>query len=134
MQENWLPVVGYEGFYEVSNCGRVRSITREVPYGRFGRTIYKGRMLKLTRIKNGYLTVKLALRGHTRTTYVHDMVLRAFVGPRPFTVNKGEIRHLDGDKTNNTLRNLKYGDILENAADRVRHKNERKQAEKISLM
>jgi hypothetical protein len=126
MQERWFPVVGYEGFYEVSNCGRVRSITREVPYGRFGRTIYKGRMLKLTRIKNGYLTVKLALRGHTRTTYVHDMVLRAFVGPRPFTLAKGEIRHLDGVKTNNALSNLKYGDILENAADRVRHNQDRK--------
>ncbi len=120
--ESWLPVVGYEGFYEVSNHGRVRSVTREVPYGRYGRTVYKGRNIKLTRLANGYLSVKLSLRGCTRTTYVHELVLRAFVGPRPDTVNRGEIRHLDGIKTNNALSNLKYGDIFENAADRKRHK------------
>ena len=126
MVENWLPVVGYEGFYEVSDCGRVRSVTREVPYGRYGRTIYKGRNIKLTRLANGYLSVKLSLRGNTRTTYVHELVLRAFVGPRPYSVSRSEIRHLDGVKTNNAITNLKYGTIFENAADRERHKLARK--------
>lgn len=123
--ENWRAVVGYEGGYEVSDLGNVRSITRQVPYGRSGCTIYKGRDLKLTKLKNGYLAVKLALAGRTRTTYVHELVLKAFVGPRPHTEERGEIRHLDGNKTNNNLGNLKYGTVRENVADRMRHKLEK---------
>ena len=122
---DWRAVPGYEGSYEVSLAGAVRSVTRQVPYGRHGCTIYQGKMLKLTQIKNGYFTVKLALAGHTRTNYVHELVLRAFVGPRPHTEERGENRHLDGDKSNNKLWNLKYGTITENAADRVRHKAEK---------
>ena len=119
----WLVVPGYEGSYEVSRHGEVRSITRQVPYGRHGCTVYKGRTLKLTKLRNGYLTVKLALAGHTRTTYVHELVLRAYKGPRPFTEERGEIRHLNGDKTDNSLWNLAYGTVTENAADRIRHRN-----------
>ena len=120
--ETWRDVLGYEGAYEVSDLGNVRSVTRWVPYGRHKGMTYKGRSLKLTLIKNGYLTVKLAFAGLTRTTYVHEIVLKAFEGPRPYTEARGEIRHLDGVKTNNVLSNLKYGTINENAADRVRHK------------
>jgi hypothetical protein len=54
---------------------------------------------------------------------VHEIVLRAFVGPRPYTEERGEIRHLDGNKTSNSLWNLAYGTITENAADRIRHRN-----------
>jgi len=120
--ETWRAIVGYEGAYEVSDLGNVRSLTRWVPYGRHKGMTYKGRPLRLTLIKNGYLTVKLAFAGLTRTTYVHEIVLKAFEGPRPYTEARGEIRHLDGVKTNNVLSNLKYGTINENAADRVRHK------------
>jgi hypothetical protein len=84
---------------------------------------YKGRTLKSFMNKNGYLAVKLAFAGATRTTYIHELVLKAFVGARPVTQERGEIRHLDGDKTNNTLENLRYGTIRENVEDRVRHRN-----------
>ncbi len=121
--ETWLSVPGYEGSYEVSNFGNVRSVTRQVPYGRHPGMTYKGRQLKKFRSKNGYLQVKLSFAGSTRTTYVHELVLRAFVGARPFTVERGEIRHLDGNKTNNALENIVYGTVTENAADRIRHRN-----------
>ena len=126
MAEEWNPVPGYEGFYEVSDLGAVRSVTRQVPYGRHGHTLYKGRVLKQFNSKNGYACVKLSLCGALRTTYVHELVLRAFVGPRPIIQSKGEIRHLDGQKTNNTLPNLVYGTVVENAADRVKHNKIRK--------
>ena len=122
----WRAVVGYEGAYEVSDHGLVRSITRQVPYGRHGITTYKGRVLKQNKVKNGYFTVKLAFAGNTKTIYVHELVLKAFVGSRPATVAKSEIRHLDGVKNNNTLKNLRYGTVFENAADRVRHKADKK--------
>jgi hypothetical protein len=121
--EEWRAVPGYEGSYEASNYGNVRSITRQVPYGRHPGMIYKGRPLKKFMNKNGYFAVKLAFAGATRTTYVHEVVLKAFVGTRPVTSERGEIRHLDGDKTNNRIENLMYGTITENAADRIRHRN-----------
>lgn len=121
--EMWRSVPGYEGTYEVSDHGNVRSITRQVPYGRYPGMTYKGRHLKNFMNKNGYFAVKLSFAGRTRTTYVHELVLLAFVGYRPPTKERGEIRHLDGDKTNNHISNLKYGTITENAADRIRHRD-----------
>jgi hypothetical protein len=123
--ELWASIPGYEGFYEVSNFGRVRSMTRQVSYGRHPKMTYKGRDLKLF-MAGQYAAVKLAVQGVTRTQYVHHLVLLAFKGPRPHTESRGEIRHLDGDKMNNSLFNLEYGTIQENAADRIRHKAARK--------
>jgi hypothetical protein len=120
--ENWKPIPGYENSYEVSDHGNVRSLWREVKYGRHGQTIYKGRELKQTRTKNGYLSVKLSTHDGPKTAYVHHLVLRAFVGERPFTIERSEIRHLDGHKRNNRLSNLCYGTAKENAEDRKRHR------------
>ena len=117
----WAPVLVYEGFYEVSDEGEVRSLTRQLSYGRHGHTIYRGRTLKPC-FFGKYLGVGLSLRGVVRKAYVHETVLRAFVGPRPVTESRGEIRHLDGQKTNNCLSNLAYGTIQENVADRMKHK------------
>lgn len=124
----WATIPSYNEAYEISNTGLVRSIARFVPYGKNGSATYKERILKQTKIKNGYFTVKLAYRGATKTEYVHVLMLLAFVGPRPTTKARGEIRHLDGDKSNNRLDNLVYGTIHENAADRVRHNTLRRTA------
>jgi hypothetical protein len=125
MTEQWNPVPGYEGFYEVSDLGEVRSLTRHVPYGKHGHTMYKGRVLKQFSSKNGYACVKLSICGALCTTYVHELVLRSFVGPRPATQSRGEIRHLDGQKANNSLVNLVYGTVVENGADRAKHNKAR---------
>jgi len=119
--ELWASIPGYEGFYEASNYGRIRSMTRRVSYGRHPNMTYQGRDLKLF-MAGAYAAVKLSLQGVTRTQYVHHLVLLAFKGSRPPTKSRGEIRHLDGDKLNNALSNLTYGTIEENVADRKRHK------------
>jgi hypothetical protein len=119
--ELWTSIPGYEGFYEVSNFGNVRSLTRFVPYGRYKGMTYKGKDIKLF-VSGSYLSVKLARAGITKTVYVHELVLLAFVGQRPKIEGRCEIRHLDGDKTNNRLSNLKYGTTKENMADRKLHK------------
>ena len=116
----WASVPGYEGFYEVSNFGDVRSLTRFVPYGRHKGMTYKGRDIKQF-VSGSYLSVKLAKAGVTKTTYVHELVLLAFEGARPQLTERCEIRHLDGDKFNNKLTNLKYGTAKENSADRKLH-------------
>jgi len=119
--EYWKSIPGYEGFYEVSDHGHVRSVWRRVKYGKHGLTVYKGREIKQTLAKNGYFTVKLSNFDGPKTAYVHHLVLRTFVGERPITIERGEIRHLDGNKQNNVLANLCYGTITENKDDWRKH-------------
>lgn len=108
--ETWLPVVGYEGRYEVSDQGRVRSWLR---------VLNPPRVLRLAMHPTGYHTVELTNSdGRRRTQRVHRLVTRAFLGPRP--VDR-EVRHLDGVKTNNALTNLAYGTRSENERDKVAH-------------
>jgi hypothetical protein len=96
--EQWRPVVSYENNYEVSNLGRVKSV------GRVGRPGRRG-IMKAFPSRTGYQRVSLVLNGKIKSTYVHALVCEAFIGPRP----KGhEVDHIDGDKRNNVLLNLRY--------------------------
>ena len=109
--ENWKPVVGYEGLYEVSSHGRVKSM-------RSGHGRFAGRILKPHVHTSGYPDVKLFAEGRRRHMLIHRLVLTAFVGPRP----KGmECRHLDGDPTNNHISNICWGTRSENIGDKFRH-------------
>lgn len=94
--------------YEVSDRGRVRSYRRVTP-----------KILKATVRPSGHLWLNLSTPTGTRQqTSVHQLVARAFIGPVPEGM---EVRHLDGDPTNNDVRNLRYGTRSENTLDSVRH-------------
>lgn len=85
-------------------------------------TVYAPRLMRPCPQTNGYLRVTLlSSDGKQSTKTVHKLVMETFVGPRP---KDEEIRHLDGNKTHNTLTNLKYGTKSENAQDRVQHGND----------
>jgi hypothetical protein len=114
--EEWRAVVGYEGIYEVSNLGNVRSLDRVMTYPS-GRIIrWRGKIL--TPGKTGdRLTVSLG-DGVSKSYYVHDLVLKSFVGARP--ANE-EGCHGDGRGTYNALSNLRWDTRSENTYDRVRH-------------
>ena len=116
--EKWLPVVGHEGIYEVSDLGRVRSLDRVSARGHR----VSGRMLKLvSQAKDGpdaRQTVSLHKGGKQRTRLVHHIVLEAFVGPRPEGM---EACHWDGDASNNRLANLRWDTHRSNEADKLRH-------------
>lgn len=101
--ERWLPVVGYEGRYEVSDLGQVRRVG--------------GRLLKPGRVR-GHRHVSLCGDGKPRSVRLHLLVLEAFVGPRSAGL---EARHLDDDGDNNRLDNLCWGTRRENMLDRVRN-------------
>ena len=109
--EIWKPIVGFEGRYEVSNHGRVKSLLR-----------CRGtteRILKpFTNNQVGHLSVRLYARRERRGSLVHRLVLTAFVGPCP---SGTECRHLDGNPTNNHVGNLCWGTRTENMADNIRH-------------
>jgi len=119
MTETWLPVVGYEDLYSVSSWGQVLSHERVVKVGSHGGTRLKPEsMLVQMRAPCNHLRIHLVRDGVSKTRLVHQLVLEAFVGPCPIGQ---EVRHLDGDGTNNHRENLTYGTPGENQLDRVRH-------------
>lgn len=108
--EEWRPVLGWEGLYEVSNHARIRSLRRKG---------VRGQVLKPQTNRGGYQTVNLYDRPyHFKCRTVHSVVAEAFIGPRP---TGHHVRHLDGDQTNNLPGNLAYGTPRENNLDVVRH-------------
>lgn len=112
--EEWRPVVGYEGAYEVSNLGRVRSLPRVVMRGANGPLPVRGRILKQVRSQEVYRQVGIG----GRPRRVHHLVAEAFIGPRPPGL---EICHNNGDGADNRASNLRYDTKSANELDRVRH-------------
>jgi hypothetical protein len=115
--ETWKAVPGWEGWYEVSDAGQVRSLPRQSVANGAPAT-YQGKLLKLGQLKNGYLQVSLSRPGERRYAYVHRLVMEAFEGPPPCGL---EVCHADGTRDNNSLFNLRYGSRSENAKDRIAH-------------
>lgn len=114
ISETWKPVVGYEGRYEVSDLGNVRSLDWVIPQWRGGFRRLSGRVLVRFPDKDGYLCVNLSRKKHT----VHGLVAGAFIGPKPEGL---QVRHANGFRDDPRLSNLSYGTSLENAEDRERH-------------
>lgn len=109
--EIWKDVVGYEGFYQVSNEGNVRSLERIVPFGNRSRVIPSKARVQVVD-KRGYLTVTLSKNNRVKNAKVHRLVAEAFVenpGRLP------EVNHKDEDKTNNCAENLEWCNHLYNA-------------------
>ena len=116
MQEVWLPVVGWEDLYAVSDLGRVKSLTRTVDCKDGRRRTFQGQALAATK-GTVYLEVSLARNGKGKTTGIHRLVAEAFLGPPP----AGKVvRHGPGGQLDNRLCNLCYGTLAENQADRLR--------------
>jgi hypothetical protein len=118
MTEEWRPVPGYEGRYEVSDLGGLRSLTRTVRRSHNTVKTLPGRTLSPKIGNYGYRVAALSRDGQQRSHTLHSLIALAFIGPRP---DGQHIRHLDGDKLNNRVSNLAYGTALENAADTRRH-------------
>jgi NUMOD4 motif len=120
MSERWLSVAGYEGRYEISDHGRVKSLARKVyrPTGRHGPswTHYPERILKARIHAAGYPVVCLMKDGKQFDALVHRLVAIAFIdGSGPL------VRHLDGNPANPHFLNLAWGSHGDNEADKERH-------------
>lgn len=115
MVEQWRHVVGFESTYEVSDNGRVRSLSRTVA-ANFGPRPICGRVLKLKISAAGYPSVQLCDGKRIRDVQVHRLVAEAFLEKTGFLV-----RHLDGNPKNNRLANLAWGSHSDNEADKRRH-------------
>lgn len=123
--ERWLPIVGFEDYYEVSDLGRVKSLARTCyagnnSYRRVDERVLKGLTSGLSR--NGsprkYLAVNLRAPGVSRRREIQMLVLEAFSGPRPAGF---QARHLNGIQDDNRIANLAWSTVAENCADTLKH-------------
>lgn len=114
-QEEWRPIVGREGCYEVSDQGHIRSLDRVVKSSRAQWPV-RGRILNPSPLRSGHLVVDLGRAWRSRR--VHRLVLEAFAGPCPSGM---EALHGDGDPSNNRIQNLRWGTRSENIQDAIRH-------------
>jgi hypothetical protein len=106
--EHWRPILGYEGLYEVSDLGRVRSLPRKTT---------RGGVLKLQLRPDGYFDIELYARGGKSRHLVHRLVAQAFCPQRS---HQTVVRHRNAKRDDNRAVNLSWGTSADNAADTVR--------------
>ena len=103
--ERWRDVIGFEERYQVSDLGRVRSVSRVVPHKQFGTFKQEGRILRLLPNKAGYLSVSLCKGGFQQSMLVSRLVLEAWVGPCP----EGQVCfHGPAGVSDNSVSNLRW--------------------------
>ena len=118
--EEWRPVYGFEGHYEVSDHGRVRSVDRVAPHPHSGTCLRKGKVLSLFTTPLGYQRAEMSRNGMRAHAFVHELVLEAFVGPRPYGQ---QCLHGPGGSLDNRLSNLRWGTPSENVREVVESGN-----------
>lgn len=100
MKEIWKDIPGYEGLYQASNLGNIRSLPRNAT---------KGKLLSFSKSKNGYYHIILSKNNNQKTFNVHRLIMLTFYGKSNL-----QIDHIDGNKQNNNLNNLEYVTNSEN--------------------
>ena len=104
--EIWKDIKGYEGFYQVSNLGRVKSVRREVNYCIDGlKAKREEKFLTLEMSNCGYLRVRLSINGESKKYSVHRLVATSFI---PNSLNLSCVNHKNEDKTDNRVENLEW--------------------------
>lgn len=119
MAETWKPIPKWEGYYEVSDRGQVRSLNRVIET-KTGPQRKRGKILAPSPDKYGYPRVSLFRNGTGESRRVHQLVLEAFVGPCPEGM---ESLHRDDNPANNRLENLRWGSRSENTFDKIENGN-----------
>lgn len=111
LNEIWVDIKGYEGYYQVNNLGDIRSMDRVLIYPDGSKKNKKGILKKYSNLKNGYLLCSLNKNHKTKALLVHTIVAMAFI-PNPY--NKSQVNHKDGNKKNNKVENLEWVTPSEN--------------------
>ena len=109
--EVWKDIEGYEGLYQVSTCGNIKSLAKPRKNGNGRCYIQKEKLLKQSFTSTGYKKVELYKDGKRKSFKVHRLVAIAFI-PNPD--NKPEVNHIDGNKINNNIDNLEWVTSSEN--------------------
>ncbi len=114
---NWKSVKGYNGHYEVSSSGEVRSVDKYVS-NNGGVQKRQGNLRKPKTQSLGYLQVDLYRNGRGKKKYIRRLVAESFI---PNTSNHPDVNHIDGDKSNNDVSNLEWTSRKENHAHAIKH-------------
>lgn len=109
VNENWLPIPNYEGLYEVSNYGRIKSFLSPPKSNKVNIPLKEGKIINPSYDKDKYLRLVLTKNKKSKEFRVHRLVMLAFVGESKLAVD-----HIDGNKENNHLTNLRYCTNREN--------------------
>ena len=112
-KEEWRDIPEYEGIYQISNLGRVKSLERRVAYRNGGTRLVKTKILKSNKTPNGYLKVVLAQKRSRYTVLIHHLMSIAFLNHTP-SGGSLVVDHKDDDKLNNNKDNLQIITIREN--------------------
>jgi len=116
--EQWVPVFGYEGLYSVSSLGRVRSEDRVVRHFSGGPKLLRGTIRAAHMNCNGYMQLCLSKEGVNLKHRVHRLALSSFTRDAGAGL---DVRHKDGNRTNNRIENLCWGTRKDNMADAIAH-------------
>lgn len=104
MTEIWKDVVGYEGLYQVSNTGKIKSL-------KLNREVFKNRIVKGKGNKDGYVHCLLMKNGKVKQKYLHKLIAEAFI---PNSENKPQVDHINCNSLDNRVENLRWCDQKEN--------------------
>ena len=115
MKEAYKSIKGYEGLYEVSNLGNVKSLERQGKHSKGGKMIIKEKILTNSNNGNGYFKVHLTINNKTKKIYIHQLVAMAFLNHTPNGV-KNIVDHIDNNSKNNNLNNLQLITQRENSS------------------
>lgn len=118
MNKVWKEIKGYEGLYEISNLGRVKSLERYKKAKGEGKTLLPEKIMKVQVARNGYKTLPLCKNCIYKYHTVHRIVALSFL---PNLQNKRCVCHKDGNKLNNNVNNLYWGSYKENLEDQKKH-------------
>ena len=119
-EENWKPIKDFEGYYEISSFGRVKSLNRVIETSNGINKKIKERILKSSKNSNGYLIVKLKKNNKPKIFKVHRLVAEAFI-PNP--EGKPYIDHINTIRTDNRVSNLRWVTQKENCNNELSKKN-----------
>jgi RNA-binding protein YhbY len=111
MEEIWKDILGYEGLYQVSNLGKVKSLPKKWIGANGSVNGHNGMILSTTLSDKGYVKVKLSKDGKRRHTTMHILVAKTFISN---IENKPQVNHINGIKTDNRVENLEWATALEN--------------------
>ena len=116
VEEIWKDIKGYEGLYQVSNTGKIRSLDHYASNG-IKDILYKGKILSPGNNSRGYLFVGLCKKNKVTHKYIHRIVAETFLNNQN---NKATVNHIDGNKSNNNVNNLEWATYSENELHCVR--------------